>query len=108
MLCVSAQVNDISLEDYIAVKPKFAVYVPHTAGRYQKKRFRKAQCPIVERCAVCKWMRELKRFCAVKAYVKKKLHASQRPCTGLLLAGAVVLWLWTRQAAAGHGCTPLF
>lgn len=45
------QVNDISLEDYIAVKPKFAVYVPHTAGRYQKKRFRKAQCPIVERYA---------------------------------------------------------
>jgi hypothetical protein len=44
-----AQINDISLEDYIAVKPKFAVYVPHTAGRYQKKRFRKAQCPIVER-----------------------------------------------------------
>ncbi len=58
MLCVLAQVNDISLEDYIAVKPKFAVYVPHTAGRYQKKRFRKAQCPIVERCAVCKWMRD--------------------------------------------------
>jgi small subunit ribosomal protein S5e len=43
------EVTDISLEDYIAVKPKFAVYVPHTAGRYQKKRFRKAQCPIVER-----------------------------------------------------------
>ncbi|KAL6751102.1 40S ribosomal protein S5 [Haematococcus lacustris] len=43
------EVKDISLEDYIAVKPKFAVYVPHTAGRYQKKRFRKAQCPIVER-----------------------------------------------------------
>jgi hypothetical protein len=45
------QVADISLEDYIAVKPKFAVYVPHTAGRYQKRRFRKALCPIVERCA---------------------------------------------------------
>ncbi len=66
------QVTDISLEDYIAVKTKSAVspgplsrearrrtpdgarrfrqvYVPHTAGRYQKKRFRKAQCPIVER-----------------------------------------------------------
>ena len=43
------QVNDISLEDYIAVKSKNAVFVPHTAGRYQKKRFRKAQCPIVER-----------------------------------------------------------
>ena len=48
---VPSQVNDISLEDYIAVKSKNAVFVPHTAGRYQKKRFRKAQCPIVERCA---------------------------------------------------------
>ena len=46
---VAMQVNDISLEDYIAVKSKNAVFVPHTAGRYQKKRFRKAQCPIVER-----------------------------------------------------------
>ena len=26
-----------------------AVFVPHTAGRSQKRRFRKAQCPIVER-----------------------------------------------------------
>ena len=25
------------------------MFVPHTAGRYQAKRFRKAQCPIVER-----------------------------------------------------------
>ena len=48
------QVTDISLEDYIAVKPKFAVYVPHTAGRYQKRRFRKALCPIVERCAAAR------------------------------------------------------
>ena len=106
ILCVLAQVNDISLEDYIAVKPKFAVYVPHTAGRYQKKRFRKAQCPIVERCAVCKWMREVRKLCA--ACLKRKVHALQRPCTGLLLAGAVLLWLWTRQAAAGHDCKPLF
>jgi hypothetical protein len=43
------QISDIALEDYIAVKPKSAVFVPHTAGRYQKRRFRKAQCPIVER-----------------------------------------------------------
>ena len=47
--CLCLQVSDMALEDYIAVKPKFARYVPHTAGRYQKKRFRKAQCPIVER-----------------------------------------------------------
>lgn len=40
-------------QDYIAVvKPKVAVYVPHTAGRWQKRRFRKAQCPIVERLCV--------------------------------------------------------
>merc|ERR1712183_472116 len=43
------EVSDISLEDYIAVKQKFASTLPHTAGRYQVKRFRKAQCPIVER-----------------------------------------------------------
>lgn len=43
------EVADITLEDYIAVKPRHAVYLPHTAGRYQMKRFKKAQCPIVER-----------------------------------------------------------
>merc|ERR1711983_547505 len=43
------QVSDISLNDYIAVKEKFAKYLPHSAGRYQVKRFRKAMCPVVER-----------------------------------------------------------
>ena len=28
------------------------MYAPHTAGRYARKRFRKAQCPIVERVAL--------------------------------------------------------
>ena len=37
------EVDDISLINYIAVKPHEAVFVPHTAGRYQLKRFRKAQ-----------------------------------------------------------------
>jgi small subunit ribosomal protein S5e len=41
--------GDVSLEDFIAVKAKDAVFLPHTAGRYQVKRFRKALCPIVER-----------------------------------------------------------
>ncbi|KAJ3574531.1 hypothetical protein NP233_g1696 [Leucocoprinus birnbaumii] len=40
-------VKDISLADYIQVR--HAVYVPHTAGRYAKKQFKKAQMPIVER-----------------------------------------------------------
>lgn len=31
------------------MKPKFATFTSHTGGRYQTKRFRKAQCPIVER-----------------------------------------------------------
>eukprot|EP01104_Vermistella_antarctica_P003110 TRINITY_DN13269_c1_g1_i1.p1 TRINITY_DN13269_c1_g1~~TRINITY_DN13269_c1_g1_i1.p1 ORF type:complete len:198 (+),score=73.19 TRINITY_DN13269_c1_g1_i1:154-747(+) len=44
-------VPDISLEDYLSVKQKlrYEQYLPHTAGRYNAKRFRKAQCPIVER-----------------------------------------------------------
>jgi len=50
------EVKDISLEDYIACKPKYAQYLPHSQGRWQKKRFRKAQCPIVERM-VCSMMR---------------------------------------------------
>jgi len=37
------EISDISLEDFIAVKGKHATYVAHTAGRYQRKRFRKAQ-----------------------------------------------------------------
>jgi len=43
------QITDISLVDYICVKDRYSVFVPHTAGRYQVKRFRKAQCPLVER-----------------------------------------------------------
>ncbi|KAI3422536.1 ribosomal protein S5 [Globodera pallida] len=43
------EVSDISLVDYIAVKEKAAKYLPHSAGRYQQKRFRKATCPVVER-----------------------------------------------------------
>jgi small subunit ribosomal protein S5e len=46
-------VRDVSLQDYIACGTNHAVYYPHTAGRYQKKRFRKASCPIVERLACC-------------------------------------------------------
>lgn len=47
--CDDVTVSDMSLADYIAVKEKNARYLPHSAGRYAAKRFRKAQCPIVER-----------------------------------------------------------
>merc|ERR1712194_863880 len=46
---------EISLVDYIKNTPaRFSctgssgIYVPHTAGRYQTKRFRKALCPIAD------------------------------------------------------------
>lgn len=39
--------KDISLTDYIQIR--HAVFLPHTAGRYAKKQFKKAQMPIVER-----------------------------------------------------------
>ncbi|VAH72790.1 unnamed protein product [Triticum turgidum subsp. durum] len=44
------QVSDISLNDYLAVTSmKHYTFLPHSAGRYSAKRFRKAQCPIIER-----------------------------------------------------------
>ncbi|ORY06091.1 40S ribosomal protein S5 [Basidiobolus meristosporus CBS 931.73] len=41
------EIKDISLTDYLQIRAP--VYLPHTAGRYATKKFRKAQCPIVER-----------------------------------------------------------
>ena len=32
--CEDVQVTDMSLQDYIAVKEKFAKFLPHSAGRY--------------------------------------------------------------------------
>ena len=44
--------SDMSLAAYIQVKTvRQQVYVPYTAGRYQKRRFKKAQCPLIERLA---------------------------------------------------------
>ena len=40
------EVKDPGLKDYISLKP---VYVPHTMGRHEHKRFRKAAVNIVER-----------------------------------------------------------
>merc|ERR1712195_366900 len=49
-------VSDMALTDYLAVKTSDAVYLPHSAGRWQKKRFKKAQCPLIERltCSLMK------------------------------------------------------
>ena len=45
--------TDTSLKDQMNWKPR---WYPHTAGRWQKKRFRKIQCPIVERLVNCLMM----------------------------------------------------
>ncbi len=41
----------MALSDYLAVKQKhkYQQFLPHSAGRFNVKRFRKAHCPIVER-----------------------------------------------------------
>merc|ERR1711941_6189 len=38
----------ISLRDYMTVNSK-KIFLPHSAGRWNIKRFRKAQCPLIER-----------------------------------------------------------
>ena len=45
------EITEFSLGDYIQVKQKYKhkLFVPHTAGRWNKRRFLKAQLPIVER-----------------------------------------------------------
>merc|ERR1719361_111689 len=44
------QSPDHSLAQYLQVKTvRQQVFVPYTAGRYQQRRFKKVQCPIVER-----------------------------------------------------------
>jgi small subunit ribosomal protein S7 len=40
------EVKDLGLKHYVSLKP---VYVPHTMGRHEHKRFRKAEVNIVER-----------------------------------------------------------
>ena len=47
----NVSVNDLALENYMMVKDG-PVYLPHTAGRYQRKRFKKMKCPLVERLVV--------------------------------------------------------
>ena len=41
------EIRDISLTDYIQIRAP--VYISHSAGRFAQKRFRKANCPIIER-----------------------------------------------------------
>ena len=46
----SEEVKDVTLSDLMSINnSKSNIIVPHTSGRYQVKRFRKATCPIIER-----------------------------------------------------------
>lgn len=44
------EVKDISLTDYIQIRNP--VYLPHTAGRFSTKRFRKAQVIVNQFCLI--------------------------------------------------------
>ena len=46
-------IKDESLKDQMNWTPR---WYPHSAGRWQKKRFRKIKCPIVERLTNCLMM----------------------------------------------------
>merc|ERR1711879_792853 len=62
----------VELEEYIRTD-KHPTYVPHTAGRWQKRRFHKATCPIVERmiCAIMRYGRNCgKKSMAVQRMIE--------------------------------------
>ena len=48
------KIEDISLVNNLAVGEKFANFLPHTQGKYACKKFKKSQCPLIERfvCAM--------------------------------------------------------
>lgn len=46
-LHTQANLRLLAHSDYIQIRSP--VYLPHSAGRYAAKRFRKANCPIIER-----------------------------------------------------------
>lgn len=48
------EIKDVSLLPYLSTNEKFAVIIPHSAGRYNKKKFKRTTCPLVERlvCAL--------------------------------------------------------
>ena len=71
------------------MKDKSAKYLPHSAGRYQVKRFRKATCPIVERLAssmMCHGRNNGKKLMTVRI-VKHTFEIIH------LLTGEVGVWL---------------
>jgi small subunit ribosomal protein S5e len=47
----NVSIQDLSLVSYLSINEKFSQFVPHTSGKYNKKRFNRALCPLVERVA---------------------------------------------------------
>merc|ERR1712166_1219769 len=74
-------VSDMSLVDYIATTKIAHTYLPHTQDRYQKKRFRKAMCPIVERLCCSMMMHGRnngKKLMAVR--IVRSMHSRSSTC----------------------------
>jgi len=51
------EIKDFSLLSYLSVNENFSNFVPHSAGKYNKKRFKRSVCPVVERLACALMMR---------------------------------------------------
>ena len=64
----SEEVKDVTLADLMSINTsKSNIIVPHTSGRYQIKRFKKIQCPIIERLKI--FLRELLLFIFISILV---------------------------------------
>jgi small subunit ribosomal protein S5e len=48
------EIKDLSVAPYLFVSEVFSAFIPHSAGRYNKKKFDRSKCPIIERlvCAL--------------------------------------------------------
>mmetsp|Transcript_44105 Transcript_44105/g.68958 ORF Transcript_44105/g.68958 Transcript_44105/m.68958 type:complete len:192 (-) Transcript_44105:852-1427(-) len=87
------RVKDETLERYISISKKHAKYLPHNAGKFNSKRFKRANCSLVERfiCALLMHGRNTgKKLKAMKilknAFEIVNLNANQNPVQVLVNA----------------------
>ena len=82
MVCLGPEANGVLLDsDYIQIRSP--VYIPHSAGRYAAKRFRKANCPIIERLTNSLMMHGANRY-----GLQCLKNLDQLPPTGAMLISA--------------------
>jgi small subunit ribosomal protein S5e len=87
--------SDPSLSKYLPIGKKYARLLPHSAGRYNSKRFKRANCPLVERflCALLMHGRNSgKKLKAIRiirnSFILINLHTGKNPLQ--VLTNAIV------------------